>query len=89
LTNALNPKATLFFLALFSVVIKPATPLSVQLGYGLYMALATGIWFCGLSLILTQSRVRQGFNRFGHWAERGMGAVLIGLGLRLALSGRS
>lgn len=89
LTNALNPKATLFFLALFSVVIKPATPFNLQLGYGLYMSLATGVWFCGLSLVLTQRWVRQGFNRFGHWAERGMGVILIGLGIRLALAHRS
>lgn len=89
LTNALNPKATLFFLSLFSVVINPATPLSVQAGYGLYMALATGVWFCALSLMLTQPRVRQGFTRFGHWSERLMGAALIALGIRLAFSGRS
>ncbi len=89
LTNALNPKATLFFLSLFSVIIRPETPQAVQLGYGLYMALATAVWFCGLSLVLTQRHVRQGFARFGHWAERGMGVVLIGLGIRLALAERS
>ena len=89
LTNALNPKATLFFLALFSVIIRPDTPQLVQAGYGLYMSIATGIWFCGLSLVLTQQRVRRGFARFGHWAERLMGAALIGLGIRLALAGRS
>lgn len=88
LTNALNPKATLFFFSLFSVIINPQTPQLVQLGYGLYMALATGVWFCGLSLVLTQQRVRRGFARFGHWAERGMGALLIGLGVRLALLDR-
>ncbi len=88
LTNALNPKATLFFLSLFSVIIRPDTPQLVQLGYGLYMSLATGLWFCGLSLVLTQRHVRQGFVRFGHWAERVMGVVLIGLGVKLALSER-
>lgn len=88
LTNALNPKATLFFLSLFSVIIKPDTPQVIQLMYGLYMSVATGIWFCGLSLVLTQVRVRRGFSRFGHWAERFMGAVLIALGVRLALASR-
>ncbi len=88
LTNVLNPKATLFFLSLFSVIIKPDTPQGVQLVYGLYMSLATGIWFCGLSLVLTQPRVRRGFSRFGHWAERGMGVVLIALGIRLAFANR-
>lgn len=88
LTNALNPKATLFFLSLFSVIVKPDTPWEFQLGYGLYMSVATGIWFSGLSLVLTQRRVRRGFARFGHWAERGMGVVLIGLGIKLALTER-
>jgi RhtB (resistance to homoserine/threonine) family protein len=88
LTNALNPKATLFFLSLFSVIIKPDTPQTIQALYGIYMSIATGLWFCGLSLVLTQQRVRSGFNRFGHWAERLMGAVLIALGVRLALVGR-
>ena len=45
-TNGLNPKATLFFLSLFTVVISPDTPLLVQAGYGLYLAGATALWFC-------------------------------------------
>ncbi|PLY04083.1 MAG: lysine transporter LysE [Desulfuromonas sp.] len=85
LTNALNPKATLFFLSLFSVIIRPTTPVTIQLLYGIYMAVATAVWFCGLSLVLTQARVQRLFSRFSHWAERGMGLALILLGVRLAL----
>lgn len=88
LTNALNPKATLFFLSLFSVVINPDTPAAIQLGYGIYMSVATAVWFCSLSLVLTQRKVRNFFTRFGHWAERVMGAMLIALGLKLALASR-
>ncbi len=33
LTNVLNPKATLFFLSLFTLVINPDTPLNIQLLY--------------------------------------------------------
>ncbi len=88
LTNLLNPKATLFFLSLFSLVIKPQTPLWIQLGYGVYMALATGLWFSALSLFLTRPAVQRFFRRFGHWAERLMGTVLVALGIRLALAGR-
>lgn len=86
LTNVLNPKATLFFLSLFSLVIKPQTPLWAQLVYGVYMALATGLWFSGLSLVLTRPAVHGFFTRFGHWAERAMGVVLLALGIRLALA---
>lgn len=85
-TNGLNPKATLFFLSLFTVVIDPHTPLRVQAGYGLYLCVATMLWFCLVAQVFSQARVRAGFARMGHWFDRVTGVVLIGLGARLALS---
>lgn len=85
ITNGLNPKATLFFLSLFTLVISPQTPLSIQALYGIYLALATAAWFCLVALLFSHARVRQGFSRLGHWFDRLMGAVLIGLGLQLVL----
>lgn len=86
ITNGLNPKATLFFLSLFTVVINPHTPLTIQAGYGLYLACATAIWFCLVALLFSQQRVRSGFARMGHWFDRLMGAVLVGLGVKLAFT---
>ncbi|MEL7558409.1 LysE family translocator [Stutzerimonas chloritidismutans] len=86
ITNGLNPKATLFFLSLFTVVIDPHTPLAVQAAYGLYLAGATGVWFCLVAWLFSRERVRAGFARMGHWFDRVTGAVLIGLGVRLAAS---
>ncbi|AWT11168.1 lysine transporter LysE [Stutzerimonas frequens] len=85
-TNGLNPKATLFFLSLFTVVISPDTPLLVQAGYGVYLAGATALWFLLVAWLFSRGRVRAGFARIGHWFDRLTGAVLIGLGARLALS---
>lgn len=85
-TYGLNPKATLFFLSLFTVVISPDTPLLVQAGYGLYLAGATALWFLLVAWLFSRGRVRAGFARMGHWFDRLTGAVLIGLGARLALS---
>src|SRR5690606_23963641 len=85
ITNGLNPKATLFFLSLFTVVINPHTPVVVQAGYGLYLALATAFWFCLVAWLFSQQRVRAGFARMGHWFDRLMGAVLVGIGVKLAL----
>ena len=85
-TNGLNPKATLFFLSLFTVVINPHTPLAVQAGYGVYLAFATALWFCLVALLFSQRRVRAGFARMGHWFDRLMGAVLVGLGVKLAFT---
>ncbi|MCD5979611.1 MULTISPECIES: LysE family transporter [Pseudomonas] len=86
ITNGLNPKATLFFLSLFTVVINPHTPMWVQAGYGVYLAVATGLWFCLVARLFSQERVRAGFARMGHWFDRAMGGVLVALGVKLALT---
>lgn len=83
-TNGLNPKATLFFLSLFTVVIDPHTPLVIQAAYGVYLACATAAWFCLVAMLFSHARVRAGFARMGHWFDRAMGGVLIALGVRLA-----
>ncbi len=84
LTNALNPKATLFFLALFSVIIAASTPNLVRGIYGAYMAIATAAWFSLLSFLLGSRSVRELFANYSHWVERGMGVLLIGLAIQLA-----
>ncbi len=83
ITNGINPKATLFFLSLFSVVIAPTTPLAVKWGYGIYVAIATGCWFIGLSLLLSNSHVDQYLQRYRHLIDRMMGVVLILLAISL------
>ncbi len=86
LTNGLNPKATLFFLALWTVVISPQTPVGIQALYGIYLALATFVWFAMLSRLLGQQRVRGLLLRSGKWFEAGMGAVLLFLAAQIAVS---
>ncbi|WP_017905790.1 LysE family translocator [Pseudomonas asplenii] len=86
LTNATNPKATLFFLAIFTTVVSASTPLQVQALYGLWMCAVNALWFILVSLLFSSERVRQAFLRMGHWFERGMGIVLILFAGRLVLS---
>ena len=84
-TNALNPKATLFFMSLFTLVISPSTPVMVQVGYGIYMALATWGWFSVLSLLLSKASVRMFFKQSGYWFDRGIGIILIALAVRVII----
>ncbi len=88
LTNALNPKASIFFLALFTQVIDPATPLLTQMGYGLYLGVATFVWFAGLAIVLSVGAIRRNFKKIQLKAERVMGGMLILLGLKVALSSK-
>lgn len=83
LTNGLNVKATLFFLALFSTVIDPATPTLVKTIYGIYMAVATGIWFTVLATLITWSPFYRKLWRFSHWIDRAMGLALLMLSIKL------
>jgi threonine/homoserine/homoserine lactone efflux protein len=85
-TNGINPKATLFFLALFTVVVDINTPLVIKGFYGLYMAIATAIWFCFLSLILTHKSVQRFFQTNAYIFDRVMGTVMIGLALNILFS---
>lgn len=85
-TNVLNPKATLFFLSLFTTLVDATTPISVQGFYGVWMACATAGWFIFLSYILASNKVRQFFNQFGHWIDRILGGFLIAVALLLLWS---
>ncbi|AOE50768.1 lysine transporter LysE [Kangiella sediminilitoris] len=86
ITNVLNPKATLFFLSLFTTLVGPETPLLMQGFYGVWMAFATAAWFAFLSYILASKQVRGFFNKFGHWIDRILGGFLIALALLLLWS---
>lgn len=85
LTNGLNPKATLFFLSVFAVAVSADTPDVVKLAYGIYLAVATGIWFCVLSLFLSSKKVTLFIGKKGYWFDRIMGIVLILLAIKLVM----
>ncbi|WP_425559467.1 LysE family transporter [Kangiella marina] len=86
ITNVLNPKATLFFLSLFTTLVDATTPLAVQSFYGVWMAVITALWFVFLSYILASNKVRGFFSQFGHWIDRVLGGFLVALALFLLWS---
>lgn len=86
LTNVLNPKATLFFLSLFTLVISPQTPLSVKLIMGVEMSVATALWFALVAFLISHHLVKSRLSKTQKYAEKFIGVVLIGLGIKVALS---
>lgn len=86
LTNALNPKATMFFLALFPMAVSASTPKLVQLGYGIWVILSTAAWFSFVSIVFTRPEVRDRFLRVGHWIDRALGVVFLGFAASLAFA---
>ncbi|MDD5739197.1 MAG: LysE family transporter [Candidatus Peribacteraceae bacterium] len=85
LTNVLNPKVTLLFLGLFTQVIRPDTPLWVQVLYGIGMSLMTLLWFSFVATVFSHRMVRTRFLSVQHIVERCFGGLLIALGIRVAM----
>ena len=84
LTNALNPKTTVFIVSLFMQVVDPQTPLGVQLAYGAFISLAHAVWFSLVALGLSAQAVRQRLLDWRRTIDRAFGGALMGLGVWLA-----
>ena len=86
LTNVLNPKATLFFLSLFSFVIGNATPIYIILTISFIIIATAMIWFTLVSIFFAQQKVQRAFLKYETWINRIFGVLLILLGIKIALT---
>lgn len=86
LTNVMNPKVTLFFLSLFTLVINPQTPLGIKLFMGMEMSLMTMIWFILVAFLVSHHIVKARIQKIQFYAEKFVGALLILLGIKVALA---
>ncbi len=86
LTNSLNPKATIFFLSIFTVVINPDTRFEHQLIYGIVMAMETMLWYVLVSISLSFFNFHKKMNRFAKWGTKFVGGLLMFLGAKLTIS---
>ena len=88
LTNVLNPKATMFFLGLFTFVIKSETPSYVVVIIAFIMIMTAITWFTLVALFFTQRRVQTAFFKFESTINKVFGGLLILLGIKIALTSR-
>lgn len=86
ITNLFNPKATLFFMALFTQILSPQIPVWTSVVYGVTCVTMTAGWFAIVAMILTTPVIRARFLKCSKWIDRVCGGVLIALGIRLALT---
>lgn len=88
LCNALNPKATVFFLSIFTQIIGPKTPLAIQVLLGIECTVIITLWFTIVALIFSNERLKNKIRGVKHYIERTMGVVLVLLGLKIATESR-
>jgi RhtB (resistance to homoserine/threonine) family protein len=85
LTNILNPKVALFFVAIFSQTVSTSTPLQFKLFYGFEMAIATTIWFCVVANIFTNKSLKSTFSKYITKITKFTGGAMILLGIKTIL----
>jgi threonine/homoserine/homoserine lactone efflux protein len=94
LTNALNPKVALFFLAFLPQFITPAASGQALAFLALGALFNVGGTAVNIGVALLASGVRARWSAaesggsVGRWLKRAAGALFVGLGLKLALSSR-
>ena len=77
ITNVLNPKAILFFITVFSIVVDSSTSV-LSLGiYGAYMSIATFIWFTFISYIFTNTTLINKYRNSLPIFEKILGCILL------------
>lgn len=86
LTNALNPKTSVFIISLFMQAVQPDTPTTTQIAYGAFIALAHVGWFSLVALCFSAGSVKRRLLSARLWIDRLFGGLLIGLGALLAAS---
>lgn len=85
LTNLLNPKATIFFISLFSQFIDVNTPTFLRVEYAFINWSITLLWFLFLSYVVTSKGFMGRVDRFRKYIDRVMGGALMLLSVKLLL----
>lgn len=84
MTNATNPKATLFFVAVMTSVVSIDTPLYIQMYYGVWMCLVNALWFIFVGLIFSSEFFRGKISSNVNLIEKILGSLLLLFAVRLA-----
>ena len=86
--NVFNPKAPVYFVAIFTLVLSPNIPLWQLAIYGVWMMVLQMAWFSTVVMLLSIPAIHRRFQRFEHWIDRILGTAMIVLGLNLILRSR-
>ncbi|WP_286271999.1 LysE family translocator [Thalassotalea hakodatensis] len=84
--NALNPKAPIYFVALFTVILSPELPSTHLIIYGIWLMVIQLAWFCLVTLLFSQPRINLKFQQMGHWIDKVTGGAMLLLGIKVLTS---
>lgn len=85
-TNSLNPKTSVFVVSLYSQVIGESTSLPIQLLWGGFISLSHFIWFAGIAVFMSTSKIRAQVLKHQKILNMIIGFLLAILGVALFMS---
>lgn len=88
LSGILNPKNSLFYVSLFTLVIQHNTPLVIQCGYGLWMFAVVLLWDLCVAWAVGHPSVMARLERHARGLEKLTGAALFTVAASIALASR-
>ena len=80
-TNVLNPKATLFFLSLFSTMLNPTVSELTLVVIALLLVVTTILWFSLVAILISNPRFTIALKRYEKTIHKFFGVLLIGIGV--------
>ena len=81
ITNVLNPKATLFFLSLFSSMLNPTVGELTLVVIALLLVVTTILWFSLVALLISHPRFTSSLKRYEKTIHQFFGVLLIAIGV--------
>ena len=86
ITNALNPKTSIFFLSIFTQIVNVDTSLIIQIIYGSIISIVHLIWFYSVAYFFSHPIILNKFQRYQKRIETFVGAALIIFGIKVAFT---
>lgn len=86
LASITNPKAAAFFGSIFVVMLPAHAPSWVSAAAVALLAFLSAGWHCGLAVVFSVAPIQAGYRRAKARIDTVVGAILIALGVRLAVS---
>lgn len=86
LCNVLNPKAPLYFVSLFTIVLSPNLPIYQLMIYGIWIMFIQFFWFGMVALTLSSNKIQKRFLAFNRYINYILGGAMIALGVKVLSS---
>ena len=87
-TNIANPKVMVFYVSIFTAILKPGMPLWVRFVAIGIMVFDNFVWYSGVGFLLSTAKAQAGYARAKTAIDRVAGTVMFCFGLELIWSAR-